>query len=99
MRPGIAFAGQTDALTIARAGLDSHFDRLSAVHHSFTVARRTTALGLPRPMAARALHAELHAPATGGDLASASTFRAIAHCAHTTLRSEERRVGKELRHR
>src|SRR5581483_7799157 len=71
----IALAGEPDALPVARARLDSDFQRFGAVHHAFAAAHRTNGPVLTRAAAARARHVELHASALLRDLAGAVALR------------------------
>src|SRR6478672_7336213 len=60
----IAFAGDANALAVARARLHAHLQRLCALHCAFAVAYRARRLHLARAAAARAGNVEFH-PAAG----------------------------------
>src|SRR6185312_7231285 len=64
LRPCIAFAGDANALAIARAGFYADFQRLCALHCAFAMAHRARRLHLASATATRASNVELHA-ATG----------------------------------
>src|SRR5437879_9790745 len=61
VQPGIAFTRNSNALSIAGAGLDSHFKRLGALDCPFAMADRAGGNVLSGPVTARASHVELHA--------------------------------------
>src|SRR3989442_3574135 len=61
VQPGIAFTRNSNALSIAGAGLDSHFKRLGALDCPFAMADRAGGNGFSGAVAARASHGELHA--------------------------------------
>src|SRR5947208_13434404 len=60
VQPGIAFAGDANALSIAGACLDSHFKGLGALDCPFAMADRAGGNVLSGPVTARASHVELH---------------------------------------
>src|SRR5262249_15468841 len=64
VRPGIALAGETYALAVARPGLHRDLERLRALTQAFAMTRGAHALRLPRAAAARARGVEFH-PAAG----------------------------------
>src|ERR1700752_2468843 len=78
MRSGVAFSGQADALAVASAGLDAHFERFGIGDRAFAVTGRAHRQILSGPMAARALHIELHAAAGLGDLPAAAALGTFA---------------------
>src|SRR5256886_15893996 len=61
VQPGIALAGDANALSIAGACLDSHFKGLGALDCPFAMADRAGGNVLSGPVTARASHVELHA--------------------------------------
>src|SRR2546427_5245865 len=61
VQPGIAFTRNSNALSIAGAGLDSHFKRLGALDCPFAMADRAGGNVFSGAVAARASHVELHA--------------------------------------
>src|SRR5207245_7807531 len=61
VQPGIAFTRNSNALSIAGAGLDSHFKGLGALDCPFAMADRAGGNVLSGAVAARASHVELHA--------------------------------------
>src|SRR2546425_11272762 len=61
VQPGIAFTRNSNALSIAGAGLDSHFKGLGALDCPFAMADRAGGNVLSGPVTARASHVELHA--------------------------------------
>src|SRR5450755_4027931 len=75
VRAGVAFAGQANALAVARAGLDADFERFGALDRALAVATRAGGNVFPRPMAAGAGHVALHPPAGLVDLALAAALR------------------------
>src|SRR5581483_8625158 len=75
---GVAFSGQANALTIASAGLDAHFQRLGAADSAVAAAGRASRDVLACPIAAWAGHVELHAAAGLRDLAGAVALRTDA---------------------
>src|SRR5258708_34242296 len=85
LRPGIAFARQTDALSVARSRLDSDFQRFGSRHHRRPMADRTEIARLSRAVTARTGRIELHAARVLRDLAAAAAFRAGADRAHAAL--------------
>src|ERR1035441_4074141 len=62
--PGIPFARNANALSVARACLGAHFERLGFRDGAFAMAGRTGRQIFARTVASRALHVELH-PSTG----------------------------------
>src|ERR1035441_7038332 len=62
--PGIPFARNANALSVARACLGAHFERLGFRVGAFAMAGRTGRQIFARTVASRALHVELH-PSTG----------------------------------
>src|SRR6185437_12730750 len=64
LRPCIAFAGDANALPVARAGFYADLQRLCALHRAFAMAYRAWRLHLAGAAATRAGNVELHA-ATG----------------------------------
>src|SRR5207253_11359088 len=60
-QPGVALPGDANALSIAQAGLDSHFKRLGALDCPFAMADRAGGNVFSGAVAARASHVELHA--------------------------------------
>src|SRR5436305_5007425 len=74
----ITLARDSDSLTIASAGLDAYFQRLSSLYYAFASAHRAHRNVLSRSMAARTLNVEFH-PSTGlCDLSRAFAFRTYA---------------------
>src|SRR3989475_11985468 len=61
VQPGIAFTRNSNALSIAGAGLDSHFKRLGALDCPFAMADRAGGNVFSGAVAARASNVELHA--------------------------------------
>src|SRR5437870_11437753 len=61
VQPGIAFTRNSNALSIAGAGLDSHFKRLGALDCPFAMADRAGGNVFSGAVAAQASHVELHA--------------------------------------
>src|SRR3989442_5308304 len=61
VQPGIAFTRNSNALSIAGAGLDSHFKGLGALDCPFAMADRAGGNVFSGAVAARASHVELHA--------------------------------------
>ena len=78
MGAGIAFAGNANALAIARTSLDTDFQRFGLLHGSFAMAGAAGCYVLASAVAARAGRIELHASAGLRDLAGAAAFRAGA---------------------
>src|ERR1700752_5243407 len=76
VHPGVALPGNPDALPVASSGLDPHLERLRAFHRSFPMTRRARRNILPRSVAARTLHVDLHAPAGLLDRPFAMALRA-----------------------
>src|SRR5690348_7594933 len=70
----IALARQADALTIAGARLDAHFQWFGAFHYAFAAAGGADGNVLAGAVAAWALGVELHAPAGLRHLAGALAF-------------------------
>ena len=85
VRPGVAFAGQPNALAIARSRLDAHFQRFGAAHRAFAVADGAGRNILARAVAARTRHVELHASAGLRDLSGAVALRAFSRRFDVTL--------------
>src|SRR5947209_10089107 len=71
MRSGVAFAGQANALPIARARLDAHRERISTIDHAFAAADIADGARMSGAAAARAGNIELHASGGLGHLAGA----------------------------
>src|SRR5271169_5285325 len=70
MGSGVAFAGNANALAIARTSFDTDFKRFGLLYGSFAMAGATGCYVFSGAMAARAGRIELH-PSTGlGDLAT-----------------------------
>src|SRR5262249_9352036 len=80
----VAFAGNANALAVARARLHPHLQRLGALHQAFPVAYRAGVLRLAGAMATRAGDVELHAAAGLGDMAAAVALRTRRRGAHGT---------------
>src|SRR5258706_3825550 len=85
MRPGVAFSSQPDALPIARPRLDAYFERLCAADCALAVAGGTGRDILPRSLATRARHVELHPPAGLGDLSLSIALRTLSRRFDVTL--------------
>src|SRR6185437_7925605 len=60
---GVAFAGNANALAVARARLDAHFQRLRHADQALAVTVRTLVHDLSGSVTARTGHVELHASA------------------------------------
>src|SRR5215467_14431970 len=73
---GIAFPGDTNALSVAGARLHPDLQRFSTFHHTVAMAGRTGILRFAAAAAARAGHIELHTPAGLRNLALAVALRA-----------------------
>src|SRR6202012_386366 len=73
----IAFARQSNALTVACAGLDAELDGLGTLHCTVSMAGGTAFLGASRTSPTRAPHIELHPPAHLGHVAGAVALRAL----------------------
>ena len=82
---GVAATGQTNALAIARAGLDANLQRLAALDAALAVAGRADGAVLAAAAAARTRHVELHAAALLRDLALAVALRTFARLLDVTL--------------
>src|SRR2546422_3256338 len=78
VQPGIAFTRNSNALSIAGAGLDSHFKGLGALDCPFAIADRAGGNVLSGAVAARASHVELHASTGLFDRPLALTLRTYA---------------------
>src|SRR5205807_10228180 len=78
VQPGIAFTRNSNALSIAGAGLDSHFKGLGALDCPFAMADRAGGNVLSGAVAARASHVELHASTGLFDRPLALTLRTYA---------------------
>src|SRR5580693_1661653 len=74
MGSGVAFAGNANALAIARTSFDTDFKRFGLLYGSFAKAGATGCYVFPSAMAARAGRIELHASAGLRDLTSAAAF-------------------------
>src|SRR5579884_982576 len=72
---GVAFSGDADALAVARARLDPHFQRLGDADHALPMAVGTLIHDLSGSVTTRAGHVEFHPPAGLGDLAGAFAIR------------------------
>src|SRR5579863_9391896 len=77
-RPGVAFARQANALSVAGTGFDPNLERLGLSDRALAVAGRAGREILARPMASRTLHVKLHASAGLRDLTAAAAFGALA---------------------
>ena len=75
---GVAFAGETDALTVAGSGLDANFERLGLRHRAFAVAGGAGRQILAGTMAAGTLDVELHPSAGLRDLSGAVAFGTLS---------------------
>src|SRR5712671_1051173 len=73
--PSIALTGDSDTLPISRSCLDAHLERFCPRHRTLTVARGADGHILPRSMAPRTLHVELHAATGLRDLAGPVALR------------------------
>src|ERR1700689_3255432 len=82
---GIASAGETNALPVPRSRLNTHLQRLAALHAPFAVAHRTDGAVLAAAAAARARHVELHASAFLRDLPFALAIRTRPRALDETL--------------
>src|SRR5579872_407215 len=71
IRTGVAFALQTNALSVARPGLDAEVDRLRFAHGALAMARGTVIGDAAGSIAARARDVEFHASAHLRHLAGA----------------------------
>src|SRR5260370_3151307 len=78
VRPGISFAGKTNALPIASPSLDANFERLGLGYCAFAVAGWTRCQILTCSVTARTLDIELHPPTRLGDLSGAVAFGTLA---------------------
>src|SRR5947199_785478 len=78
VQPGIAFTRNSNALSVAGAGLDSHFKGLGALDCPFAMADRAGGNVLSGAVAARASHVELHASTGLFDRPLALTLRTYA---------------------
>src|SRR5436189_54821 len=78
VQPGIAFTRNSNALSIAGAGLDSHFKRLGALDCPFAMADRAGGNVFSGAVAARASHVALHASTGLLDFPIAFAFRQYA---------------------
>src|ERR1700680_3449722 len=83
--PGVALARNANPLPIARASLDTHFERLRFRHRAFTMAGGTRRQILARPVASRTLHVELHPSAGLGDVSRSVALRTFAWRLQETL--------------
>src|ERR1700677_2263596 len=77
-RSGVAFAGQSNALAVARACLDANFQRLGAADCAFTVAGWAGGDVFACAFAVGTLHVELHAAAGLRDLSGAVALGAFS---------------------
>ena len=78
MRSGVAFAGNANALAVARARLYANLERFGLFDGAFAVAGGAGGNVLAGAMAARTGDVELHASAGLRDLAGAAALRASA---------------------
>src|SRR5580692_8913940 len=78
MGSGVAFAGNANALAIARTSFNTDFKRFGLFNRSFAMAGATGCYVFPSAMAALAGRIELHASPGLRDLTSAAAFRARA---------------------
>src|SRR5277367_450438 len=74
MRAGIALARDTNALPIARTCFDTHLERFSLLHGTFTVAGAAGCYVLAGAVATCTGRIELHASTGLRDLASAAAI-------------------------
>src|SRR5580693_9289393 len=70
MGSGVAFAGNANALAIARTSFDTDFKRFGLFYSSFAMAGAAGCYVFSSTVAARAGRIELHASAGLGDLAA-----------------------------
>src|ERR1700760_3144400 len=84
-RAGIAAPWNTYALSVARARLDSHLDRLVALYSRLSVTHRTDSPILTATSTARAGNFKLHAAALLGDRALAMALWTFAGLLDVTL--------------
>ena len=75
---GVAFAGNANALAVARAGFDAYFERFRSLDRAFPVAGRAGRDVLAGSMAARTLHVKFHPPAGLRDLPRSVALGALA---------------------
>src|SRR5580692_1121489 len=78
MGSGVAFAGNPNALAIARTSFNTDFKRFGLLDRSFAMAGAARCYVFPSAMAARAGRIELHASPGLGDLARAAALGARA---------------------
>src|SRR5579864_219559 len=78
MLSGVAFAGEADALAIARPRLDAHSERLGAGDHALTLAHVADRARMSGAAADRARNIELHAAGGLSHLAAAAAIRTDA---------------------
>src|SRR6202140_5152130 len=83
--PGIPLARNANPLSVTRASLDAHFERLRFRHRAFTMAGGTRRQILARPVASRTLHVELHPSAGLGDVSRSVALRTFAWRLQETL--------------
>src|ERR1700692_646571 len=94
--PGVTTSGQSNALPVARAGLDAHLERLVPFHSSRAMAHIADRPAVSTATAARARDIDLHATALLRDLPLALALRA-RFCAFKVAVSVTIRTALQVR--